>query len=382
MNEYKDWLSQVIKQFIENFFNFFKNIGIWIYNSFAKEPVDYAVSLNNVFNDMTTGERVLGILTLGIMYVCFLSLIILAFVLFKKFFRIRKIARNKESLIKEVNVLRFRLTNLSDSQNYLNAPNNLAKEEVKPKEKYGNRFTKLINLDKQYKGEVLPTIMTDVDRLTLREIVTNFRNYAAGEHGLYYTYETITLFIASLAASKVIILEGISGTGKTSLPYVFGKFINNDANIISVQPSWRDRFEMIGFLNEFTNKFNETEFLKVLYEANYRDDVNLIVLDEMNLARVEYYFADFLSLLELPDPNERKLEIVAETIPGDPKLLEEGKIRIPENVWFVGTANNDDSTFSITDKVYDRSGSLVMNQKAESFQAEKARPINLKYDVV
>ena len=89
-----------------------------------------------------------------------------------------------------------------------------------------------------------------------------------------------------------------------------GKFFKNDAKIISVQPSWRDRTEMIGYLNEFTKKFNETDFLEAVYEATYRTDINFVVLDEMNLARVEYYFADFLSLLEMPHPSEWLVDLV------------------------------------------------------------------------
>ena len=101
-------------------------------------------------------------------------------------------------------------------------------------------------------------------------------------------------FFQDLHPSKTMILEGISGTGKTSLPYAMGKFFGNDSKIIAVQPSWRDRAEMIGYLNEFTKKFNETEFLEAIYESTYRDDICIIVLDEMNLARVEYYFAELL----------------------------------------------------------------------------------------
>src|SRR5690554_5521886 len=175
-------------------------------------------------------------------------------------------------------------------------------------------------------------------------------------------------------------LEGISGTGKTRLPYVFGKFMKNDAAIISVQPSWRDRFEMMGYYNEFTKKFNETEFLTSLYDASYRTDINLIVLDEMNLARVEYYFADFLSLLELPNSDEWLIEVVPEQLIGDPMHLKEGKLQIPKNVWFVGTANNDDSTFGITDKVYDRASSIVMNEKAKPFKGQMLEKINISYE--
>ena len=85
--------------------------------------------------------------------------------------------------------------------------------------------------------------------------------------------------------------------------------------------------------------------LKKLYEARYTDEIYAIVLDEMNFARVEYYFADFLSQMEL-SPANRYLEVVSDTWDDDPKLLNRGMLRIPENVWFIGTANNDDSTFA------------------------------------
>ena len=105
-------------------------------------------------------------------------------------------------------------------------------------------------------------------------------------------------------------------------------------------------------------------------------------LDEMNLARVEYYFADFLSLLELPNSNEWQLEVIAEQQIGDPVNLKEGKIKIPENVWFVGTANNDDSTFAITDKVYDRASSILMNEKAIPFPGIDLPQVNISYDYI
>ena len=91
-----------------------------------------------------------------------------------------------------------------------------------------------------------------------------------------------------------------------------------------------------------------------MYEANYRPDPSFIVLDEMNIARVEYYFAEVLSVLEMPSKEEWTLDLVPTAWEGDPKLLTDGKIRVSDSTWFVGTANNDDSTFTITDKVYDR----------------------------
>ncbi|MDE6373495.1 MAG: hypothetical protein K2L72_03260, partial [Clostridia bacterium] len=169
------------------------------------------------------------------------------------------------------------------------------------KQEANNRFTKLLNLDDKYERNPSVVYMTDDDMLTLPHIITRFVNFAASQLKLYYTEETIRLFFSGLATSKVMILEGISGTGKTSLPYAMGKFFNNGTSIISVQPSWRDRAELIGYFNEFTKKFNETDFLASLYEVSLREDPNFIVLDEMNLARIEYYFADFLSIMEMPD---------------------------------------------------------------------------------
>jgi hypothetical protein len=155
-----------------------------------------------------------------------------------------------------------------------------------------------------------------------------------------------------------------------------GKFFRNNTSIISVQPAWRDRAELIGYFNEFTKKFNETDFLSHLYETTLREDPNFIVLDEMNLARIEYYFADFLSIMEMPDIAEWKIDLVAAPQASDPKNVFYGKLLVPQNVWFVGTANNDDSTFTITDKVYDRAVAIELNQKATYFDAPMTDSLN------
>jgi hypothetical protein len=240
-----------------------------------------------------------------------------------------------------------------------------------------SRFVKLIAVDKEYAGKDTHIYMEDSDYVALPELVTRFVNFAASQLKLYYTPRMVSYFFAGMAASKIIILEGISGTGKTSLPYAMGKFFDNPAAMISVQPAWRDRAEILGYLNEFTKRFNETDFLKSLYEAIYRKDVTLIVLDEMNLARIEYYFAEFLSIMEMPDPNEWKIDLVPDSKPSDPLKVINGKITVPLNIWFVGTANKDDSTFTITDKVYDRAISLEFDSKGEYFQAPETKPIHM-----
>ena len=199
---------------------------------------------------------------------------------------------------------------------------------------------------------------------------------------MYYDIRTIRLMMAGLASTKLIILQGISGTGKTSLPYVMGKYFQNDATIASVQPSWRDRNELFGYFNEFTKKFNETEVLRRIYESGYNDDVNVIILDEMNIARVEYYFAEMLSVLEMPNPKEWRIELVPSTWENDPVHLDGGCLQIPQNVWYIGTINNDDSTFSVSDKVYDRAFVINLDTKGVPFDAPQTDGKRIAYSYV
>lgn len=248
-----------------------------------------------------------------------------------------------------------------------NAPVVRAVVSSAPGPKVEHRFPKLTLVDEKYEHFQYPKYNT---KITLEEFVEGYRLFAASQMNLYYTPEIIRRFVAGMAASKLLILEGISGTGKTSLPYSFSRYMENPATIVSVQPSYRDRTEILGYFNEFSKKFNETEFLRALYEANYRPDPTLIVLDEMNLARIEYYFAEMLSVLEMPSEDEWVLDLVPTAWKGDPKKLNEGKIHVCSSTWFVGTANNDDSTFTITDKVYDRAMPIELNERADEFECD------------
>lgn len=239
------------------------------------------------------------------------------------------------------------------------------------------RLPKLSQVDLKYRDWQPPAYDNDI---TLEHFAEGYREFACNEMGLYYSSEVVRRFVAGMAASKLLILEGISGTGKTSLPYSFSRYIDNPATIVSVQPSYRDRTEVLGYFNEFSKRFNETEFLRALYEAGLREDPSLIVLDEMNLARVEYYFAEILSVLEMPSHDEWVLDLVPTAWAGDPKALNGGKITVPDSLWFVGTANNDDSTFTITDKVYDRAIPIELNERADSFECPHHERVHVTSD--
>lgn len=240
-------------------------------------------------------------------------------------------------------------------------------------------FPGLSSIDVIYDGYTVDKVETD--NYNLDEICVKFRNYLAKVEKLYFDLDTIRYFISGFAATKFMILEGLSGTGKSSLPRYFAKFIQAECLFIPIQATWRDKTSLVGYFNDFSKIYSETEFLNKLYNANYNPDmIHIFVLDEMNISRVEYYFADFLSVLEYPE-DERKLKIMQ--LPYGfiaPAKLEDGFLQIPTNTLFVGTANKDDSTFTITDKVYDRAITIDFDDRNIPFEVkEEVEPIKVSY---
>lgn len=237
-------------------------------------------------------------------------------------------------------------------------------EELDDREKV---FPTLSAVDVKYDGYAIENVETD--DLTLEELCEKFRNYLAKDEGLFFDIDTIRIFISGFAASHFMILEGLSGTGKSSLPRYFAKFSNSNVLFVPVQATWRDKTNILGYFNDFSKIYNETDFLVRLYESNYNPDrLHFFVLDEMNISRVEYYFADFLSTLEFPE-DEWKLRVMQlpyNFVP--PAKLENGNVSILNNAYFVGTANKDDSTFSIADKVYDRAITIDFDNRNEPFE--------------
>ena len=252
----------------------------------------------------------------------------------------------------------------------------IAEPDPASSEEGQSRFYMLSEIDRRMETYEAPAYD---DSLTLEEICNRFRAFAANRLGLYYDISDIRRFIAGLSVTHILIMQGMSGTGKTSLAYAFGEFLQNQSVIVPIQPMWKERTDMIGYYNEFTKRFNETVLLRKMYEADCNDEIYITVLDEMNIARVEYYFAEFLSLLEIPNPDKRYLDVVSDKWEDDPKMLRDGQIQLPPNMWFIGTANNDDSTFAISDKVYDRAIVMNLDKKAEVFDAEETAPVKLSF---
>ena len=402
MAEFSKYFISFLKKFFENFLDWFKTLFSLFSKIFYSYPKQY---INDIITSCVNNEnfKVLDWIVLvlvSIVLVIFFGLVIVViFQFLRKYIRFRKREIEKDELVDEIAVLNNRVFDLVEEKNKILALriNQIGGTEAyarqadmergtsslkgkRPALQSDSRFVKLTQVDKDYEISSEFTVMQSSDMVNLPELIDRFIKYSAFQLHLYYTKEIIARFFAGMATSKVLILEGISGTGKTSLPYAMGKFFNKETSIISVQPSWRDRAELLGYLNEFTKKFNETDFLKAVYQAGYSDKPNFIVLDEMNLARIEYYFAEFLSVMEMPDVHEWKIDLVPASEPSDPKLLINGKLFINQNTWFIGTANKDDSTFTITDKVYDRATPIVINNKAELIDCDYTNNVQMTFD--
>ena len=239
-------------------------------------------------------------------------------------------------------------------------------------------FPSLVEIDERFVlgDQQLPFLPSG---LTLQRLVEDLQNYLSTSCELYYSLDDLAMYVSAILTTPLTILEGVSGTGKSSLPRYFSKFIGETAYFESIQMTYKDRDDLLGYYNDFTGVYHETEFLKRLYESTYRaNHLNIMVLDEMNISRIEYYFADFLSVMEFPEPN-RKIHLM--NVPGDaPAHLGKGDLQITPNTRFVGTANTDDSTFAITDKVIDRAIVLDFDEYQSKIEfSTKAKPIALSY---
>ncbi|MBQ7160180.1 MAG: hypothetical protein IJR90_00560 [Clostridia bacterium] len=395
----------------------FWNIFVGIFN-FFKMLFNFPERLNLIREyapDFSTLEWVFLIITEVVLIAVALVVIWLVFKLLKKLLRFRVSVKKYDELAKQVKnlqrdllranyekdkLLQMKVAELGIPQDQLedelkdgsenegedgeeegdsfvpNANRNTMQSPcVNPED---SRFFRLTTVDNYYKTEYQPPVYDN--EITLSEFCERFRKYAASQLKLYYDIDMMRYYVASMGAARILILQGISGTGKTSLAYAFGRFVGIDTTLCSVQPSWRERTELYGYYNEFTRKYMETDFLRAIYEGNFYRDPHFVILDEMNIARVEYYFAEMLSILEMPRKEEWKIDIVTATWDNDPALINNGTIQISDNIWFVGTINNDDSTFAVADKVYDRAIPIDLDSRADAFTCELTDPVHITTD--
>ena len=386
-------MSAYFEYLRELFLRVVQDLGTFFYKAIVSPWTDLGDNFTTYHSYLTAHMGQFGfwgwffwVLFLLLLIALLAGTIFLLVVFIRKYIRFVKRELDKEELKRQVERLNYELYQaVQEKDKILNLKvgymglktDNIDEESKETLEEVSSRFPKLIRVDSKYRGTNLD--IPNRPDLSLEELCNAFRNFAASQLKLYYKEDVIKQLFAGIATSKLIILEGISGTGKTSLAFALGKFFNFDSAIIPVQPSWKDRSELLGYYNEFTKKFNETEFLRALYTTTYRQDLDIIVLDEMNLARIEYYFAEFLSIMEMRDPNDWVIDLIPSPQSNDPVNLKDGKLLIPQNVIFFGTANNDDSTFTISDKVYDRAISLFFDDKGRPFDCANQESMSVPY---
>ena len=394
MNTFLRFFYEFISIFFDGIVMIFKGI-VEGFSKMFNFP-EYTKIISNYNQSFTTFEKVMMWIVVLLFVVIFFLIIFFLVMQIKKLFRKFNNNFNKEDMLEEISNLNQQVAKLMKEKDELMAmkvsqlginpeakdeANNISSSEGGEEEVDTDTTIRFANLN-LIDTTLAKTKPKNYDNdFTLPELIDNFRCFAASQLKLYYDYQILRPFIAGLACGKMLILQGISGTGKTSLAYAWGKFVEKDSCVSSVEPSWKDKSDFLGYFNEFTKKFNETRALTEIYSASYDDDVHTVILDEMNLARVEYYFADLLSILEMPNRNEWLVDIVSSPWGSDPKKLVGGKLKIPGNIWYIGTINNDDSTFMVTDKVYDRAMTLDINSKTNAFKCreQESMKINSSY---
>lgn len=168
------------------------------------------------------------------------------------------------------------------------------------------------------------------------------------------------------------VLAGVSGTGKTLLPILYSRYMGMLQLTISVQPRWDSPQDLFGFYNYLERRYKATELSRLLYAYQNNEELQkrmaVVLFDEMNLARTEYYFSDFLSKLELRRAGSADAALTI-------ALSQPVRLDIPTNMLMVGTMNEDESTQTLSDKVLDRANVLRFGKPTSQVTLEKKKEL-------
>lgn len=226
-----------------------------------------------------------------------------------------------------------------------------------------NEFKKAIEiLESKYFGR---EIKLDEDKIIIKDeeakymeskiAVNNIQSYIKNQ-GYNYTYKQVSNLYLSLKTKPFTILAGISGTGKSKIIKLLSDSLNADYTLISVRPDWNDSTDLIGYKN-LKDQFIKGQLVETILKAKEnKNKMHFICLDEMNLARVEYYLSDYLSIIE----SRKKVgqDIITDNIVQYEENNEIINLHIPDNLYLIGTVNMDDTTFQFSRKVLDRANTI------------------------
>ncbi len=295
-------------------------------------------------------------------------------------FQLKKNAHEQSQL--ELIISELQAENKSYKQRFeaVDADNNRLIEELKrlqsAYEREQDREARIRDIETPYIPKELPRASLPKSNIKNRENAEYELTWLEGinkscvDYGLKFPRRILHAFHTALKTSEwspITVLAGVSGTGKSELPRLYSHFGGINFLSLSVQPNWDSQESMLGFFNSIDNKFDAQPVLRLLaqsqkaqsndYPFGLEDVMSLILMDEMNLAHVELYFAEFLSKLEL-----RRGRKGNEVPSIEVKLgagIQHYDLPLGRNVLWAGTMNQDETTKSLSDKVLDRG--IVIN---------------------
>lgn len=229
------------------------------------------------------------------------------------------------------------------------------------------------------------TNMKQSEHTSYQNIINHIHFYISSK-GFYYTKEEVINLFLSLKTKPFVILSGISGTGKTKIVQWLAESIgatekNGRFTLIPVRPDWNDGSDLLGYV-DIKGEFKPGPLTKVVLEAEQNEeDPYFVLLDEMNLARVEHYFSDVLSVMESRRCENGKIvssHLLSKEIAGQ-------DISLPPNVYIIGTVNMDETTHPFSKKVLDRANTIEFNRVQLNYldflrELKKVEPIQLKQE--
>lgn len=217
-------------------------------------------------------------------------------------------------------------------------------------------------------GEVIPLVKEEVEELLLEKFM-----YNAQQQNLCYRKFDLVNFHVAMKSAPLVIVAGMSGTGKTRVTFEYARVMNMSKEqgnflVLPISPSYSEPSDITGYYNARENVYVPAEgglvdFL--LHAQNNKEQMHMVVFDEMNLAQIEHYFAQFLSMMEL-DQEHQQIQLYNENLPCSNKEMYPASIELVGNVLFVGTVNMDETTSTISDRLLDRS--LVIHLEKQTFQ--------------
>lgn len=220
-------------------------------------------------------------------------------------------------------------------------------------------------------SSTLSGVVTEIDPSQKNDftLLKSF-NKICEENNLFYDPKDLSNFHTAVKSGSLVILSGLSGTGKSAIVDMYAKALGLRQNsdecqylTVPVRPAWNDDSDLLGYVDlvHMVYRASDTGFVEMLVEASqHQDKMYIVCFDEMNLARVEHYFSQFLSLLEKPEEN-RTLRLYDDQYNLYNASQYPSTITVRSNVRFIGTVNIDESTYHFADKVLDRANVINLH---------------------